>query len=161
MAKIRTPKPAQTDNAIVDRLLRQLPFANARDDEGGPKRTPSGSWARGPIVGVSRRDRDLGPVTPRERAGVWARAVLGLFLLLGVTQWPYAHACGIPLGVYLAAVAATLGAGGWASVAAWRRRLATPHVVGLIVIVAALAMAAHEVVSRTGYVRVAGSWSCG
>lgn len=162
MAKSRTPKPESTDDAIVDRLLRQLPFANAKDDEGptNQKRTPSGSWARGPLVGVSRRDREMAPLTPRERTGVWGRAVLGLILALSVTQWPYAHACGLALFAYLAVVVATLAVGGWASAAAWRRRLLTPHVIGLLVILTGLVMAAHEVLSRTAYVRVAGSWMC-
>lgn len=111
-----------------------------------------------------------GPATPRAqtlpatdgggRIAAWARVGLGALLGIAITQWPYAHACGVPLFLYLAAVATVAGAGLWGAIGAWRRRLPLAHAAAVAVIVWSLVVAAHAVLPRVGYARASASWFC-
>ena len=79
---------------------------------------------------------------------------------VAVPQWPYERACGLELLVYLLAVAIILVTGLWAATASWRGRLAPAHVVALGTMLWALALAAHEILPRAGYVVSSASWQC-
>jgi hypothetical protein len=92
--------------------------------------------------------------------GVWARLVLVTMLALGLTVWPYAHACGLGLAGYLAALGVTIGTGAWTAVSTWRLRLAVPHVMALLVTLAGLGLLAHEVALRIGYAAAGQTWLC-
>jgi hypothetical protein len=90
----------------------------------------------------------------------WMRVVLGLFLAVGMTQWPYANACGLNLAVYLGAIAAVIVAGAWSGLSSWRRRLGLAHFLSLAVLLWGLVLAAREVLPRVGYAKSPRAWTC-
>ncbi|HMV32696.1 MAG TPA: hypothetical protein PKA50_11295, partial [Gemmatimonadales bacterium] len=90
----------------------------------------------------------------------WLRVLLGLALAVGITQWPYANACGFNLAVYLGAIATVVVAGLWSSITSWQRRLGLAHFLSLAVLLWGLVLAAREVLPRVGYARVARTWTC-
>jgi hypothetical protein len=77
-----------------------------------------------------------------------------------MTQWPYAHGCGLGLYLYLGAVLAVTVAGGWASVWSWKHRMAVGHVLSLGVVLWGLVLAAAQILPRIGYAATAASWRC-
>lgn len=93
-------------------------------------------------------------------ATTWFRVVLGLLLAIGITQWPYANACGLNLAMYLGAISTVIVAGLWSSVSSWNRRLGFAHFLSLSVLLWGLVLAAREVLPRTGYARESRTWSC-
>lgn len=114
---------------------------------------------------VPARTKRVTPAAPpeggrREVVGVWTRLVLVTLLAVGLTMWPYAHACGLGLVVYLGALGVTVGTGAWTSVSTWRLRLGLPHVMALLVTLAGLALLAHEVALRIGYATAGQTWLC-
>ncbi len=98
--------------------------------------------------------------TPRDRLGAWLKAGLGVVAGVLMTQWPYAHTCGLGLYLYLGAVLAVTVAGGWASVASWKHRVAAAHVLSLGVVLWGLILAASQILPRIGYAAGAASWRC-
>jgi hypothetical protein len=93
-------------------------------------------------------------------ATTWFRVVLGLLLAVGITQWPYANACGLNLAMYLGAIATVIVAGLWSAVSSWNRRLGFAQFLSLLVLLWGLTLAAREVLPRTGYAREMRTWSC-
>jgi len=91
----------------------------------------------------------------------WIRVTLGLLLAVGITQWPYANACGLNLAVFLGAIGAVIVAGGWSAMSSWRRRLGLAHFLSLMVLLWGLVLAAREVLPRVGYAKAVRTWSCG
>src|SRR5574341_678917 len=150
-------------SAEVDRLLKQLPNADPTLRGSGALSSP-----------MSGRSPGLGPVTaggsavksgPREtsardRLGSWLKAGLGVVAGVLMTQWPYAHACGLGLYLYLGAVLAVTVAGGWASVSSWKHRMAVAHVLSLGVVLWGLVLAAAQILPRVGYAAAAAGWRC-
>lgn len=93
-------------------------------------------------------------------ATTWFRVILGLLLAVGITQWPYANACGLNLAMYLGAIATVIVAGLWSAVSSWNRRLGFAHFLSLLVLLWGITLAAREVLPRTGYARTLRTWSC-
>lgn len=143
----------------VDRLLRQLPnrhVTEGQEPRSGPSRAPS---ARGSGAFAARST----PRTPSplvQQAVVWARVLLATGLALAVTSWPYAHACGWRLDLYLAVVAAVMVAGGWVSIVTWRARNAPAHLVALLVVFWGVVLSAEQVLPRIDYAASHATWSC-
>jgi hypothetical protein len=103
------------------------------------------------------------PLAPGSRVAAlatWFRVILGLLLAVGMTQWPYANACGLNLAVYLCAILAVIVAGLWSAVSSWHRRLGLAHVLSLAVLLWGLLLAARELLPRTGYAREVRTWTC-
>lgn len=90
----------------------------------------------------------------------WLRVTLGLLLAVGITQWPYASACGLNLVVYLGAIATVIVAGVWSGLSSWQRRLGLAHFLSMAVLLWGLVLAAREVLPRVGYAKAARTWSC-
>lgn len=90
----------------------------------------------------------------------WAKAGLGALLALAMTQWPYAHPCGLGTMLYLGAAGVVVLAGLWSAVSSWRRHAAGAHVLSLGVILAGLVLTALEVAPRVGYAKTALPWMC-
>jgi hypothetical protein len=152
---------------VVDRLLRKLNATNPAPDppaltngasHGSGFRPPGPDAKPGPNANLPGRgpatSRDLGPIA------VWARVGLGVVVPLALTQWPYARACDGGLLIYLLAVGIVLVTGFWGAMASWRGRLAAAHVIALITILWGLALAAHEIIPRTGYITSSTRWRC-
>jgi hypothetical protein len=153
------------DAAVVDRLLRKLHASNPAPgaatltnaaSHGGFRSSgldaSPGPGANLPAPGPT--PRDLGQV------GVWARVGLGVVAAVAVTQWPYARTCGVGLLGYLLAVTTVLVTGFWGAGVSWRGRLASAHVIALCTILWGLALAAHEILPRAGYITSSASWWC-
>lgn len=90
----------------------------------------------------------------------WLRVALGLALAVGITQWPYASACGLNLIVYLGAIGVVVLAGLWSSVSSWRRRMGVAHTLSLMVLLWGLILGAREILPRSGYAKHVRTWSC-
>jgi hypothetical protein len=101
----------------------------------------------------------VGP-TPRSALRVWAWTLLGPLGAVGLWLWPYARGCGLMLGVYLVGVTAVLGAALVTLRSAWLHRRGVALTIGIVTLVAALALAAAEVLPRVGYAAHALQWSC-
>lgn len=93
-------------------------------------------------------------------ATTWFRVILGLLLAVGITQWPYANACGLNLAMYLGAIATVIVAGLWSTVSSWNRRLGFAHILSLGVLLWGLVLGAREVLPRIGYSQQVRTWSC-
>lgn len=156
------------DAAIVDNLLEGLFFDHGGGGKvGGPaKQTPPPSRASRPVSGPSASSR---PHLPTSRtiarsgnAGLatWSRVALGLVLAVAMTQWPYRHACGLSLAIYLSAVAVLMVAALWGGAFSWNNRQALAHLVSLGLVGWGLVLAAGEVLPRVGYARETASWGC-
>lgn len=106
--------------------------------------------------------RGAGSVTtrPRDTFGIWLRALLGILGAAALANWPYPKACGSMLYLYLAGVAAVIGIGGYTMRYAWTHRRGVAHVVGLLVLLAGVSLAALEILPRVGYAAVTRTWTC-
>jgi hypothetical protein len=90
----------------------------------------------------------------------WFRTLLGLALAVGMTQWPYANACGLNLAVYLGAISTVVVAGLWSSITSWQRRLGLAHTLSLLVLLWGVILVAREVLPRVSYARQVRTWTC-
>ena len=163
---------------MVDRLLEGLFFG---DDvsTAKPGQTPKPTRPSQPSVPGARPSRPSMPGarpvasarpslgTPRVggasengRLGTWARIGIGCLVAAAMTQWPYAHACGFNLGLYVAAVGMVIVAGAWGGASAWKNRLVLAHIVSLGLLVWGFALGAGQVLPRVGYAREQATWSC-
>jgi hypothetical protein len=130
--------------ADIDKLITSSPVPAP----GG--KTPAAPSRGGPPAPVSRR----------EALGGWSRVLLGAMAGIGVSFWPYAHACGLGLWLYLGVSGTVVVAGTWGMLASWRRRLGLAHVVALLVTLWGLGLTAAVLLPRLGYAREAATWSC-
>ncbi len=151
--------PLDGMSAEVDRLLKQLPGADPTLRGSSPMASPISG--RPPVTtGGSAVQRGPRESTARDRLGAWLKAGLGAVAGVLMTQWPYAHTCGLGLYLYLGAVLAVTVAGGWASVSSWRHRVAPAHVLSLGVVLWGLILGAAQILPRIGYAAAAASWRC-
>lgn len=153
----------------IDRLLKQLP-------KGDPmlKGTPPPLSAQpfvpsptdvgtvpAPKARVAREARTEILSVSTEHLAVWARLLLAAGLGVAVAFWPYANSCGWGLYLYLFVVASVIIAGGWASVEAWRVRIAPAHVAALVVAYWGIVLAAEQILPRIEYAAESAAWVCG
>jgi len=110
---------------------------------------PAGT-APAPAVAVGKRSVAL----------TWFWTSLAVALAIALPLWPYERACGLRLGFFLGATAITLLAGFLGALASWANRRGFAHVLSLVVLVWALAVAASEVLPRIGYARETSTWLC-
>jgi hypothetical protein len=96
----------------------------------------------------------------REALGGWSRVLLGAAAAVGAAFWPYAHACGLGLWLYLGVAGTVVIAGVWGMVVSWRRRLGLAHVVALLVTLWGIGLVAAELLPRLGYAKDTATWSC-
>ena len=142
----------------VDRLLASLAGSGAKTVS-NPEPPASAPIApkprRAPVPARRRTD-----TTRVDLAALWARVALGVVLGIGITQWPYPHACGWGLLQYFGAVAMVMVTGAWIAAASWSRRHVTSHVLALLLILWGIALAAYEILPRVGYAALRWSWQC-
>lgn len=100
----------------------------------------------------------------RAAIGVVARLALVASLLAALWWWPYAADCGVGLAGLVGAESMIAVGGLWSAAFAWRHRLAAGHVVALLLLLAGTVLVSAEVLTREGYVKIAGveaaGWSC-
>jgi ABC-type uncharacterized transport system permease subunit len=113
-------------------------------------------------AGAASGPTSIGGLAPRtiELIGAWLRTAAASGLGAAVLYWPYAHECGWLLHLYLGVIAAVLVSGAWASVTAWRARVAVAHVLALIVMFWGVVLAAEQLLPRIGYAAVGAAWRC-
>jgi hypothetical protein len=130
----------------VDKLLARLPEADSTLGRGVPTvpvSPRSGLGGAGPTGPVSaERARGRAWVT------TWMRVGLGLALGVGMLAWPYAHACGWRLGVYLVGATVVSVAGVWSALTSWKRRLGIAHTLSIILLIWGLALAGRQLLPR-------------
>ena len=86
--------------------------------------------------------------------GAASRVVLVLSLSLAMTAWPYDRSCGGGLLGYLAASAAIIAGGVWATVGAWRGRAPRLHALALAAVAWGAVLITAQVLPRAGYAKV-------
>jgi hypothetical protein len=151
--------------AVVDRLLAQLSGQPAEPrNRWSPTRNGSRHKAGAPaaaatVVGSARDEQAIGG-GPTAVAAFWARVSLALLLGAFMTQWPYAHECGVALLGYGGAVTTVILAGSWVALASWRRRNACAHVLALLLTFWGIVLAAEQLLPRIGYAAERAAWQC-
>jgi hypothetical protein len=149
-------RPRNSDDILVDKLIKQLPHADpslrGEEEVEPPPRRP------GPRPAAVR----LPPPAPRRPSWrrSWGWLAGGLLLGAALSQWPYPRACGLPLGGYLGVVAVLLVAAGRAAVVSWMDRRAAAHVISWLVLIGGLAYSAEVVLPRVGYAQAGATWLC-
>jgi hypothetical protein len=132
-----------------------------REYDGLPP-TPSASRVRAERAAEQRKRERLDRLWAV--AGAWLRIILVAALAAALAWWPYPRSCGLALGAFLASGATVALGGCWVAMHTWRHRVAGGHVMGILLLVAGLAVVAAESLPRTGYgtVRWAGGdrWAC-
>jgi hypothetical protein len=158
-----TPRGSRPDpmSREVDRLLANLSSLGAQAEREQPAR------ARSPVttavappwvaVGVAR---DNGGPARGDRIALWANVLLAVALAAAMTQWPYPHACDLPLLGYLGAVAAVLLAGTWIAFVSWKLRSGPAHLFSLMLVFWGVVLAAEQALPRVGYAAERASWRC-
>jgi hypothetical protein len=97
-------------------------------------------------------------------SAVWARLVLVAALAGALGFWPYARECGAGLYTFMGAGAMVFLGGVWVVTCTWRNRLPYAHFLALVLMLAGMAVVAHQVLPRVGYAAVdrldPPLWSC-
>jgi hypothetical protein len=141
--------------ADIDKIIAKTPPAQLAAQSGGGPPAPAsspGAPARAPAGSV--------PVGRKAALSTWLRVLLGVALAAGMTQWPYFHACGPALFLYLGSIGVVGLAGLWGAVSSWRRRMGLAHTISLLVLLAGGVLAASEVLPRIGYSKRTATWFC-
>jgi hypothetical protein len=149
--------------AEIDRLMAKSGPPAPPASSGTPASAPST-----PAAPAAPRREAPAPTAPRGPTamtrggllGLWALALMGPLGAASLAIWPYAKGCGTMLAVYLVGVAAVAGAGIWTMRASWVARRGMPHLLGLATLLAALGLAALEILPRVGYAATALTWGC-
>lgn len=145
--KEKDPKDRDWDREMreVDKLLAKLPDADPMLGRGVPTVPVS---PRPGLAGTGPAGAVAGPARGRAWVTTWMRVGLGLALGVGMLLWPYTHACGWRLGVYLVGAAVVSVAGVWSALTSWKRRLGIAHTLSIILIVWGLALAGRQLLPR-------------
>ena len=133
--------------AAIDKVMAKAPAQLPAQGGGG---APVQRGAPAPVNVVGRKAAFF----------TWVRVLLAVLVAGAMTQWPYAHDCGVNLFLYLGAVAGVIAAGLWSGITSWQRRMGLAHTIALLVTLWGLGLAAAQVLPRTGYARVAAHWWC-
>ncbi|HET9293954.1 MAG TPA: hypothetical protein VFO06_06635 [Gemmatimonadales bacterium] len=139
-----------------DREMAEIDKVIAKGGGVGPAPVPAPRAA-----GAAPAPGGTGLAVSRKQAlTTWIRALLGILLVGGILQWPYAHRCGLGLVLYLGASGTVVVAGLWTMIVSWRRRQGWAHTAGLLTLLAGLGLVAMAVLPRLGYARVTLPWLC-
>lgn len=152
------------DSRDWDKEMAEIDRLMAKEAKVGP---PAPAPAPASSAPVARREpgrlepaATTTPLSRRSALGLWSMALLGTLGTGALVIWPYAKGCGTMLAVYLVGVAAVGGAGIWTMRSAWLARRSLPHLLGLVILLAALGLAALEILPRIGYAATALTWGC-
>ena len=139
-----------------DREMAEIDKVIAKGGAVGPAPVPAARSA-----GAAVAPAGAGVAVSRKQAlTTWIRALLGIVLVGGILQWPYAHRCGLGLVLYLGASGTVVVAGLWTMAVSWRRRQGWAHTVGVFTLLAGLGLVAMAVLPRLGYAKVTLPWLC-
>ncbi len=158
--KPQDPRRDSLDDEVL-KLLKQLPGADPML-KGDPEEQSADGVATAEAVSGNQGAASLSSSEPtrRDRIFVWVRVGLSAIVGAAITQWPYLHECGFTLLGFLAVLLVIVGVGVWASIWAWRTRMATAHLLALLVIAWGVALVTNQVLPRIGYAGAQAAWSC-
>lgn len=145
------PRDWDKEMAAIDKIVAKTPPAQLteRSSASGP-----------PAASPSRAGSAVAPAGPRAVLATWLRVGLGVALAAGMTQWPYFHACGTALFLYLGAAGMVSLSGAWGMVTSWRHLVGRAHTVSLVVLLWGGILAAAAILPRSGYAKHAATWLC-
>jgi hypothetical protein len=146
------PRDWDREMAEIDKIIAKGGPASPVGPAPVPAARPAGTAPARASAGMS--------VSRKQMLTTWVRAGLGIILVVGLLQWPYAHRCGLGLVLYLGAAGTVAVAGLWTMVVSWLRRQGWAHTVGLLTLLAGLGLVAMAVLPRVGYAKVALPWLC-
>ncbi len=145
------PRDWDKEMAEIDKVLAKTPPAQLTE------RSSAGS---SPAASPTRGGAVTAPAGRRQALSTWFRVGLGVALAAGMTQWPYFHACGTALFVYLGAIGMVAVTGIWGLMTTWRRRMGLAHAISLVVLLSGGILAAASILPRTGYAKRTATWIC-
>lgn len=151
------PRDWDKELAEIDKLMQQpTPAASPPVPATGDERRATPARQSAPSADDGRAN-----AAARGRpVAIWAVALLGVLGAAALAVWPYDKACNLPLGIYLVGVLAVFGAAVWTMRLGWASRRGAVLIIGMATMLAALTLAAMEVLPRTGYAKVAATWTC-
>jgi hypothetical protein len=150
-------QPRDWDRELAD-IDRAIAKQGSVPQGGAPQRAPvpaPASGSRAQVPGVAA------PVRRRSVALTWFWVLLALALAAALALWPYQRSCGLQLIFFLGAAGVTALIALLGALASWSHRRGFAHVVSLLVIVWAAAIALREVLPRVGYAKTSLHWTCG
>ena len=100
------------------------------------------------------------PVRGGSVALTWFWVVLAFGFGLALAFWPYQRSCGLRLFYFLGAAGVTALIALIGAFASWSHRRGFAHLVSLLVIVWAAAVALRDVLPRVGYAKTSLPWMC-
>jgi hypothetical protein len=138
------PRDWDRELADIDRVI-----AKGGAPGGTPVPAPRDSAPVGP-----------GPVRRRSVALTWFWVGLAVALAAALVIWPYQRACGLQLFFYLGAAGVTWLVGLLGALASWSHRRGFAHILSLLVMLWAGAVALREALPRVGYAKASRTWMC-
>lgn len=154
------PRDWDKELAEIDRLMGVDSGAKNPPPTPAPASLPRGGDAPQTARSSAPAPAPATGRSARGTAATWLVALLGPLGAVALAIWPYPKACGTGLLLYLVGVLAVFGASIWTMRLAWTGRRAAAMVVGIVTLIAALALAALEVSPRVGYARTSLTWTC-
>ena len=152
------PRIWDKELADIDKIIAGTPPAKLTAGSSAPSGGSGGGT--GAPARTAPAATQVGPVSRRETLSTWFRVGLGVALAAGMTQWPYFHACGTSLFLYLGAIGVLGLSGIWGAISSWRRRMGLAHTFSLLVLLWGGVLAAATILPRTGYAKHAAEWWC-
>ena len=148
------PRDWDKEMAEIDKLMAQ-PQAPQLPAKAGSAPAPSRQSAGSapPVAAGS-------PVSRKAIFATWLKVILAAVAAGAMTRWPYAHACGLGLFLYLGATGVIALSGVTSAISTWKRRIGAAHTVSILVLLWGLGLAAAVVLPRIGYAKAAATWFC-
>jgi hypothetical protein len=144
------PRDWDRELADIDRLVAKQ-GGTAPGTAPGPAPVPARPQPSGrPPAQVARRHVAL----------TWFWVGLALALSAALAIWPYQRGCGLQLFFYLGAAGVTALVGLLGALASWSHRRGLAHILSLLVMLWAGAVALRETLPRVGYAKASRTWMC-
>ena len=149
------PRDWDKELAEIDKLMAQPQAAQLPAKAGAPAPQPASRQGGGAAPAAAA------PAVSRKAIfATWLKVGLAAVAAGAMTQWPYAHACGLGLFLYLGASGVIALSGVTGAISSWKRRMGAAHVVSILVMLWGLGLAAAVVLPRIGYAKAAATWFC-
>jgi len=148
------PRDWDKEMAEIDKLMAQPQAAQLPAKAGAAPAPSRQSGGTAPPVAAGA------PVSRKAIFTTWLKVLLAAVAAGAMTQWPYAHACGLGLFLYLGASGVIALSGVTSAISTWKRRIGAAHTVSILVLLWGLGLAAAVVLPRIGYAKDAATWFC-
>ena len=147
------PRDWDKELAEIDKLMAQPSPPQLPAKAGTAPAAPRPSAGAAPVAGP--------PAVSRKTVfAMWLKVLLAALAGVAMTQWPWSHACGVGMFLYLGASGVIALSGVTGALGSWKRRMGAAHVVSVLVMLWGLGLAAAVVLPRIGYAKEAATWFC-